>query len=196
MAAEQEYSRRRFFRDSVNSIARAATEFHKHSQAAPAEQATAAPIIRTDFLRPPGAVEEAAFLERCTRCDDCVAACPHGSIVRSEADASPVIFADEMPCYLCHDLPCIAACGTDALVMVESPQLVRMGQAVVSDRFCTASHGCHACVSKCPVEALHMDFGDMKLRVDAATCVGCGVCEYVCGSVNDRIAIRVHASGR
>ncbi len=190
MAADQEYGRRRFFQDSFTSLARAATEFHRHAQA-PRADPVATPAIRTDFLRPPGAVDEAAFLDRCTRCQDCAKACPHGSVTFSQADGTPVIFANEVPCYLCHDLPCIAACATEALVPVEGPHVVRMGRAVVSDRFCTASQGCHACVSKCPVEALGMDFAEMRLRVEALQCVGCGVCEYVCGTVNDRVAIRV-----
>lgn len=195
MAAEQEYGRRRFFHDSFTSLARAATEFHKHSQA-PRAETPVAPTIRTDFLRPPGAVEEAAFLDRCTRCDDCAKACPHGSITASQADGTPVIFANETPCYLCHDLPCIDACGTEALMPLDRVADVRMGIAEVRERFCTAGQGCHACVSKCPVDALAMDFGAMRLQVDAERCVGCGVCEHVCGSVNDRIAIRVKASGR
>ncbi len=193
MATDKEYGRRQFFRDSVTSVARAAYEFHKQVDA---PRPTEAPIqsFRTDYLRPPGAADEAVFLERCTRCQDCAKACPHESIVFSQVDGTPVIFADQAPCYLCHDLPCIAACATEALVQPRSSEEVRMGVAVVSERFCTASQGCHACVSKCPVEALAMDFGDMRLRVDDRHCVGCGICEHVCGSVNDRIAIRVRRS--
>lgn len=194
MAAEQEYGRRKFFRDSFTSLAKAAYEFQRHADAQGAQTAPA-PVIRTDFLRPPGAVEEATFLDRCTRCQDCAKACPHGSISFSQADGTPVIFPDTVPCYLCHDLPCSAACATEALLLPVGPEAVRMGVAQVSERFCTASQGCHACVSKCPMDALGMDFGDMRLRVDSHRCVGCGVCEHVCGSVNDRVAIRVRSQG-
>ena len=194
MSAEPEYGRRQFFRDSVTSVARAAYEYHRQTEA-PRPTKAPIPIVRHDFLRPPGAVDEAQFLERCTRCQDCVKACPHGAISLSQIDGSPVIFADQVPCYLCHDLPCAASCATEALVMPNALEAVHMGGAVVSDRFCTASQGCHACVSKCPMEALSMEFSDMKLRVHDDRCVGCGVCEHVCGSVNDRVAIRVHRAG-
>jgi ferredoxin-type protein NapG len=36
-----------------------------------------------------------------------------------------------------------------------------------------------------------MDFDAMQLVVTAERCVGCGLCEQVCKTVNDKIAIRV-----
>lgn len=195
MPDEKAYGRRQFFRDSVTSVARAAYEFHRQIEPTPSSEGSVPTVVRKDFLRPPGAVDDHMFLERCTRCQDCVKACPYGAISLSQLDGSPVIFADQVPCYLCHDLPCASSCATQALVLPEGVDSVRMGTAVVSDRYCTASQGCHACVSKCPMEALSMEFSDMRLRVDVQRCVGCGVCEHVCGSVNDRVAIRVRRDG-
>ena len=107
MASEPKYGRRDFFKDSVLSVAKAAKEYAAHADAAPEKPA---PAIRTDWLRPPGAVSEALFLERCTQCGDCNKACPHDAIV-PHADGTPVIYPDQMPCYLCDDVPCIAACA-------------------------------------------------------------------------------------
>ena len=146
--------------------------------------------MRTDWLRPPGAVGEAIFLERCTKCSDCMKACPHESIVIHQ-DGTPVIYPDQMPCFLCDDTPCIAACATEALLPAGSVNEVRMGVAVINHRLCTAGQGCHACVSKCPTDALTMDFDAQRLVVAVERCVGCGMCEHVCRTVNDHIAIRV-----
>jgi ferredoxin-type protein NapG len=66
-----------------------------------------------------------------------------------------------------------------------------MGTATVAHRFCTASQGCHACVSKCPTDALAMDFVSLHLSVVPEACVGCGMCEMICKTVNDHVAIRV-----
>lgn len=189
MATDPTYGRRDFLKDSVVSVAKAAQEFAKHQEVAP-EQA-APPPVRADWLRPPGAVGEALFLERCTQCGDCAKVCPHGSITFHLQNGTPVIFADQVPCYLCEDLPCIAACATEALLPVEGPRQVRMGLAVVSHRICTAGQGCHACASKCPADALSMDFDTQRLVVSEEHCVGCGLCEQVCRTVNDRVAIRV-----
>jgi len=169
-------------------VAKAAQEFSKHVDAAPEKPA---PPLRTDWLRPPGAVEESSFLERCTKCSDCAKACPYGAIVFHQQDGTPVIFPDEIPCYLCDDMPCIAACATDALLPVSGRDEVRMGSAVVNLHLCTAGQGCHACASKCPTDALAMDFDEMRLTIAQARCVGCGICEHVCKTVNDHIAIRV-----
>jgi len=188
MAKDPHDGRRRFMKDSVLSFARAAHEFVKHRDA-PSEKA--APVPRTDWLRPPGAVAEPLFLERCTRCGDCVKVCPYGSITVDRQNGLPVIYPDDVPCHLCDDFPCITACGTEALVPVGGPEEVAMGLAVVSHRDCTAGQGCHACVSRCPTNALGMDFETFRLVVTAERCVGCGICEQTCKTVNDTIAIRV-----
>ena len=187
MATDPKYGRRDFFKDSVISVAKAAKEFSSHADAVPEKPA---PAMRTDWLRPPGAVGEAIFLERCTKCSDCMKACPHESIVIHQ-DGTPVIYPDQIPCYLCDDTPCIAACATEALLPVVSVNEARMGVAVINHRLCTAGQGCHACVSKCPTDALTMDFDAQRLVVAVERCVGCGMCEHVCRTVNDHIAIRV-----
>ncbi|MCX5724960.1 MAG: 4Fe-4S binding protein [Nitrospirae bacterium] len=188
VANDPTYGRRDFLKDSVVSVAKAAQEFSKQQEVVPERLA---PLMRMDWLRPPGAVDEAQFLERCTKCSDCATACPHGSITFHQQDGTPVIFADQMPCYVCDDVPCIAACATEALSPVEGPGQIRMGVAIVSHRFCTAGQGCHACASKCPTDALSMDFGAQRLSVRTERCVGCGLCEQVCRTVNDQVAIRV-----
>ena len=187
MASEPKYGRRDFFKDSVLSVVKAAKEYAAHADA-PSEKP--APPGRTDWLRPPGAVSEALFLERCTKCGDCVKACPQESIVLHQ-DGTPVILPDQVPCYLCDDVPCIAACATDALLAVAGTQDIRMGVAVVNHRLCTAGQGCHACVSKCPTDALAMDFNVQRLVVTVERCVGCGMCEHICRTVNDHIAIKI-----
>ncbi len=188
MATDPKYGRRDFLKDSVLSVAKAAREFSKQAEAEPEKPA---PALRADWLRPPGAVEELLFLDRCTKCSDCAKACPHGSILFHQQEGTPIIFADQAPCHLCDDLPCIAACATEALLPPADFRAVQMGTATVNHRLCTAGQGCHACVSKCPVEALSMDFDSQRLMVFPERCVGCGLCEHVCKTVNDHVAIRV-----
>ncbi len=188
--------RRQFLKQSVWSMGKAVYEYYEQQKEIPKKAECVPQKFRTDWLRPPGAVEESLFLERCTLCGDCLPACPYGSIKKDPANGYPVIFANESPCQLCEDFPCIAACDTEALVPLGERSEVRMGLAVVNPATCTADQGCRFCVSRCPCEAISViGFDDVYPRVDQDKCVGCGICEQVCATVNDKVAIKVH-SGR
>ena len=197
MAEEFDKERREFLKQSVLSVGKTVYEYYEQQKDVPAAAGPkASPVkVRTDWLRPPGAVDEELFLDRCTKCGDCLPACPYASIKNDLATGYPVIFANESPCHLCDDFPCISACETEALLPVGDRAEVRMGMAVVSRADCTADQGCRFCLTKCPVGALSVDFLDAYPVVDKEKCVGCGICEQVCSGVNDHIAIRV-ISGR
>lgn len=196
---EPSYGRRNFLKQSVVSLGVTVHEYVKHRDAEDRREEKPEKR-RTDWLRPPGALEEARFLESCTGCGECIDACPHESIrVLEDNDVpggfsrreTPVIYPDEQPCYLCEDFPCIAACEPEALRPVGTLKAVNMGTAVVSQRICTAGQGCNACVAQCPTRAIAMDFGILSIRVEGDLCVGCGICEHICKTVNDHIAIKV-----
>lgn len=184
--------RRTFLRHSMVSLGATVQEFVKHRDA-PSSEEIQKPTVpeKTGWLRPPGAVEEALFLERCTKCGDCIDACPHDAIEQLPIRETPGIFPGETPCQLCEDFPCIQSCETDALLPIKNLYEVRMGIAKVSQNVCTAGNGCNACVPKCPTGAISMDFGSFLIGVDENLCVGCGICQYICSTVNDRAAIRV-----
>jgi len=184
--------RRTFLRHSLVSLGATVQEFVKHRDA-PSQQEAQSPTVleKTGWLRPPGAVQEVLFLERCTQCGDCIDACPHDAIESLAIHETPGIYPGEAPCQLCEDFPCIEACETDALIPLKNIHEVRMGVAKVSKNMCTAGNGCNACVSKCPTGAISMDFNTFLVAVTSNLCVGCGICQYICGTVNDRPAIRV-----
>lgn len=135
------------------------------------------------LLRPPGAIEESAFLARCTKCGDCQKACPHGAIRPAPerlrgAEGTPIIDAAESPCRLCEDKPCITACATGAL----SPAIpVRMGTAQIDHTFCLARTGsfCTVCSERCPVPGAIITASGGP-RMDISVCVGCGLCHHHC----------------
>src|SRR5256885_11042445 len=143
MGEDFDKGRREFLKQSVVSGGKTVYEYYQQQKETPSETGPKeSPVkVRTDWLRPPGAVAEELFLDRCTRCGDCLPACPYGSIKKDVATGYPIIFANESPCYLCEDFPCIAACETEALLPVGDRAEVRMGVAVVSRAACTADQG-------------------------------------------------------
>jgi len=100
-------------------------------------------------LRPPGAIDEKAFLAACIKCGQCVQVCPVEAIVLADIDEGfgvgvPYIDARAQACdFSCDALQCILACPTGALSHVPSkPEEVRMGFArLAAPDACLARHG-------------------------------------------------------
>lgn len=143
-------------------------------------------------FRPPGAIVEQAFLKDCTRCGDCIKACPHDAIIQAPdrmrgVAGTPILDPDSQPCLMCADFPCIAACEPDVL----SETLPKMmGTARVTEHLCLAHHGtpCTVCSEHCPVkDAIAVSDGKPTIREDV--CTGCGVCRHVCPAPENAILL-------
>lgn len=94
------------------------------------EQEEALKAIPHEFARPPGALPDAADFQRaCTRCGDCVIACPYGVIFTLGGASGPLIDPNSVACQLCPDMPCISACDEGALQSLPPNSLPKFGQA-------------------------------------------------------------------
>lgn len=147
------------------------------------------------FVRPPGAVSEAEFLAACTRCGDCVSACPEGAIFMlgvhlGLAVDTPALDLVNNACALCADFPCIAACGPEALRQLDgaSPRFARMRIEAGS---CLPFQGpeCGVCVAVCPVEGA-IELKGTRPSIDPELCTGCALCRRAC--IVSPSAITVH----
>lgn len=75
------------------------------------------------WIRPPFAVDEINFLLTCTRCDECIKACPHQVIfplparLGAQVVSTPVMDLLNRSCHLCEDWPCVQACEPKALTI-------------------------------------------------------------------------------
>ena len=161
------------------------------------------------LLRPPGALDELAFLTQCTRCDKCMRACPENAILKAPPTAglalgTPYLDPRSVPCFLCTTLPCVAECDDQALVwprllradgtVLEGPRATRMGTAKVKPDLCVTWDGadrearaCRVCVDRCPYpeEAIRIaESGEDRTVghpvVEAEVCTGCGLCVFAC----------------
>ncbi len=146
-------------------------------------------VVVQRYYRPPGARPEIEFLAACTRCGDCISVCPVHAIIKVRPDGglaagTPHIDPRLQPCIACPDMPCAAACPTDALSVPDQGwEGLRLGQLELVPERCVTFHGtaCGLCVGACPVgeKALALDDeGRPVLRAEG--CVGCGVCIRTC----------------
>ncbi len=193
---ERPQDRRRFFAAGFAKILRPLAD------AIEKRLPIALPIVR-ERLRPPGALEERAFLDTCFRCGACADSCPAKCITLTQSDdeeqrGTPTIDADLAACVICDELACMKACPSGALVLVDR-FAIRMGLARVNHEVCVRSRGedCRLCVERCPISATAIAIGeDGRVRVvDPAKnggvgCVGCGVCQYYCPTRPKAIVVR------
>ena len=160
-------------------------------------------------LRPPGALEESEFLSACVRCGLCVRDCPYDTLklagfAGDVPTGTPYFNARQVPCEMCENIPCVAACPTGALAkdLTDITQ-ARMGIAVlVGHETCLNVLGlrCDVCYRVCPLinQAITLE-RQHNVRTGAHAiflptvrtdkCTGCGKCEKAC--VLEEAAIKV-----
>lgn len=142
---------------------------------------------KRDLLYPPGAGNARKFNSLCTKCDDCIKACPEGVLFHApsssgEESGLPVFDPARKACFLCLDLYCIAACKEGALVMPENISFLKIGRARIDPARCLAQTGgdCSVCFDFCPLQGDAINkLGGIPV-IEASRCVGCGLCEYYC----------------
>ena len=154
-------------------------------------------ITDTETLRPPGAVPEDEFLNKCIQCNKCLQICPYDCIVIAGLEygtslGTPIIKARETPCYLC--MLCPAICPTGALDNnLKEKNKVKMGVAKINENLCLPYNGiiCRACFDNCPIyrEAIVLK-DEIHPKVVEEYCVGCGICEKVCPVEGSAIIVK------
>lgn len=129
-------------------------------------------------MRPPWALAESHFLDACTRCGDCVTACPEVILTRGDG-GFPERITDAGECSFCRD--CVAACETGALDAQANSAwrwTVSIGDA------CLAAQGvvCFSCRDACPERAISFvpSRGVAQPALDASRCNACGACVAAC----------------
>jgi len=131
-------------------------------------------------LRPPWALAEADFLRACTRCGDCVKACPTG-VINDHDSGYPAIDFAAGECTFCGD--CVTACTKGALKRAQG-QAPWTVQAKIGEQ-CLAQRRieCRICGDQCEARAIRfpMKAGGIAAPVlDSAQCTGCGACVAPC----------------
>jgi len=199
--SDKPMDRRRFFRrglqelikplaDAIAPLEQVANQLGsmeaKLSKPAPPSQK---PTIKLQsppaWLRPPGALDEAAFASTCIKSGECVNVCPARCIsidtTGKKGNGLPVIDVNHMPCVVCDGLYCMHACPSGALVPTALAD-IDMGTAKWREMTCVRSQGedCTICVDRCPLGSAAIELLEGKIHVIEDGCIGCGVCEHAC----------------
>jgi MauM/NapG family ferredoxin protein len=173
-------------------------------------------VVAEDFLRPPGALPETAFLARCLRCGLCLRVCPTNGLQPAWLAAgpggvfTPVLLPRRGPCEPDCNL-CGRVCPTGALASLDlaEKRWAKIGGAVVHNNRCLAwaeGKSCLVCQEVCPYGAIEMVWADGGAGVPAPLvkahkCFGCGYCEMHCPArvpaitVHPLNALRLAGSG-
>lgn len=165
-------------------------------KADPAEASETDDARRVGIIRPPAALEEIDFKDRCVRCGNCMKVCVTNGLqpVMLEAGYSgiwtprlmPNIGYCEYKCTLCGK-----TCPTGAIppLTLERKMRTRLGVAEVDKSKClpwAEGKECIVCQEHCPVaeKAIALDVdpvsGLQKPRIVEELCVGCGICQNKC----------------
>jgi MauM/NapG family ferredoxin protein len=156
------------------------------------------------LIRPPGALPEEEFIQRCIRCGNCMKVCPTNvlqPLPLSDGLArawSPVLDTRRGYCeYRCN--LCGRVCPTDAIaeLPLERKQKIQIGTGVFNKEICipyAKGDNCIVCEEHCPVpeKAIRVKEGTVKGKkvmlpyVVADLCIGCAICELKCPTRPDK----------
>ncbi len=166
------------------------------------------PLRSTDLIRPPGAIPEAEFLNRCVRCGACMKACPTNTLqpvwlkAGIEGIFSPIMVPRLAACGIYCNV-CGQVCPTGAIrsLSLTEKNYAKVGTAWIERRHCLVweqDKKCLVCDEVCPYNAVSFrPVADRKNAVPfviAQRCTGCGWCESKC-PVEGASAIRVSIIG-
>lgn len=138
------------------------------------------------FIRPPGAIPESEFLDKCSQCGECAKACPNDAIKIAGAkeglmqNGLPYMEIENRACYLCSNLPCIVACKDEALIPVRVDEIF-LGRVKIKKDICYAykDQSCVSCDYACPIPGA-LEFIENKPVINPKLCTGCGLCIQSC----------------
>ncbi len=163
-------------------------------------------------VRPPGSVPEGKFLQLCIRCGECFKACPNNVLQPIGLDRgfdaiwTPLVVADWAGCEsTCNNCGQVCPTGAIRALPIDEKRAVRIALAIVNERTCLPYAGredCRMCIDECTAAGYNaIEFvrvggefdtdgapvegsGYLAPVVLADKCVGCGLCQMRCHSIN------------
>ncbi|SQI37127.1 ferredoxin-type protein [Leminorella richardii] len=139
-------------------------------------------------VRPPWSVDDARFVDGCTRCGACVEACETGVLTLAGRLDFPELDFQRAECTFCRR--CVEACPEP--IFRRHDNLPWRRTAVISESCLTVKGvACRSCQDVCEPYAIQFRLypgGIARPQLDADTCTGCGGCVKSCpvGAITTR----------
>ena len=143
-------------------------------------------FLRAEFgngalpLYPPWSGGRQDFEQRCTRCHDCISACPE-DILRIAETGFPVVDFGLGQCTFCGD--CARNCSDKALDPLANRSTWPYRARVDANCLAQRRIMCDSCRDSCPESAIRMQPAVGRPPapfIDDTTCSGCGACVRSC----------------
>jgi polyferredoxin len=151
-----------------------------------------------EIIRPPAALNEDDFLNRCVRCGNCMKVCPTNGLQPLSPETgyaamwTPELLPEtgycEYKCALCGN-----TCPTGAIKCITPAEklTVKLGIAAIDRNICIAwaeNKECIVCEEHCPIYEKAIELKEevvagvkiFRPSVDENLCVGCGICQNKC----------------
>lgn len=135
----------------------------------------------SETIRPPW-TDTRRVLDACTRCGDCIDACPEHILIAGEGGFPEIDFGvGSGECTFCGE--CARSCSAEVFEPSGGPAWTV--RPAISDRCCLAAAGvhCEACRDVCGEAAMRFRprlGGPPRPEVDPDKCTGCGACAGSC----------------
>ena len=125
--------------------------------------------------------------ERCTRCEECIHACPEQVLVIGSGGFPEIDFS-KTGCTFCGD--CVKACDADVFDLRRPafPWHVQIGERCLAH----AGIACQSCQDACEARAIRFQprlGGVPQPQLSEEACTGCGACLPVCPSQTIEITV-------
>ncbi|WP_159566701.1 ferredoxin-type protein NapF [Budvicia diplopodorum] len=134
---------------------------------------------RSSAIRPPWSIDEAQFIDGCTRCDACIDVCETQVLIVKGQDYPEVDF-QRAECTFCGR--CADICPEPVFVSTENSPWQR--KAIIN-KTCLTFQGiaCRSCQDVCEPNAIKFKLrlgGIAQPELESGSCTGCGSCIRSC----------------
>jgi ferredoxin-type protein NapF len=131
-------------------------------------------------IRPPWSIAEQQFIKQCTRCDQCIKACPTKIIERGRG-GFPVINFNKGECDFCEQ--CVKSCHEHAFMPTNDTPAWNYVVSIAPTCLAMNKVVCQSCADQCEQRAIRFKFapgGISKPVLNSDSCNGCGACIAPC----------------